>query len=291
MSTTAATLMHGYGVSPGLACAPVARLALPMTTDPDEAPGDSPAREVQRVRDALAQVAQQLTAAAAAAGGVAGAILEAGASMAQDPSLLQSAAGHIGQGKPTAHSVTLAADAYCRQLRELGGDMADRVTDLHDIRNRAVALLLDVPLPGIPQPGHPFILVAHDLSPADTAGLATSGAVALLTEASGPTSHTAILARTLGLPSVVGCREAATLTDGTPVILDGQSGTVEAHPAPERLRQAQRQSKARAQHQTHGPGRMADGHSTARAVATAGGLQNLSHYRHAARHEPASQGD
>ncbi|MFJ5779862.1 phosphoenolpyruvate--protein phosphotransferase [Streptomyces sp. NPDC093094] len=254
--------MSGYGVSPGLACAPVARLALPVTTDPDEAPGGNPAREVQRVRDALTQVAQQLTS-AAAAGGVAGVILEAGAAMAQDPALLQAAAGYIGQGRPTAHSVTLAVDAYCRQLRELGGYMADRVTDLQDIRNRTVALLLGVPLPGIPRPGRPFVLVAHDLSPADTAGLADSDAVALLTEAGGPTGHTAILARILGLPAVVGCGEAAALTDGTPVILDGQSGTVEAHPPPERLRQALHQAEAGAHYQTRGPGRTADGHSVA----------------------------
>ncbi|RSO10020.1 phosphoenolpyruvate--protein phosphotransferase [Streptomyces sp. WAC 05379] len=254
--------MSGHGVSQGLVCAPVARLTPPATTDPEEAPGDNPAHEVQRVREALAQVARQLTA-AAADGGVAGAILQAAAAMAQDPALLQAAAGHIGQGSPTAHSVTLAIDAYCRQLRELGGYMADRVTDLEDIRNRAIALLLDVPLPGIPQPGGPFVLVAHDLSPADTAHLATSDAVALLTEAGGPTSHTAILSRSLGLPAVVGCHEAARLTDGTPVILDGRTGTVEVHPTPQRLHQARQQSQATPQHQTFGPGRTADGHGIA----------------------------
>ena len=62
-----------------------------------------------------------------------------------------------------------------------------------------------LPMPGVPDPGHPFVLVARDLAPADTAGLDPARVLALVTEDGGPTSHTAIVARALGLPAVVRC--------------------------------------------------------------------------------------
>src|SRR5437588_376560 len=81
---------------------------------------------------------------------------------------------------------------------------AVRAADIEDLRDRAVARILGVPMPGIPDPGHPYILIADDLAPADTATLDPSLVLALVTVRGGPTSHTAILARALGLPAVVG---------------------------------------------------------------------------------------
>ncbi|MFJ9752290.1 phosphoenolpyruvate--protein phosphotransferase [Streptomyces chartreusis] len=251
--------MTGYGVSPGLACAPMVRMTPPAVTDPGEEPGADPAHEVQRVREALTEVAEQLS--AIATDKTAGEILEAGATMARDPALVQAAADHIGQGTPTAHSLSLAIDAYCAQLEGTGGYMAERAADLRDIRNRAVALLLDVPMPGIPRPGHPFILAAEDLSPADTAQLAGRDVMGLLTEKGGPTGHTAILARSLGLPAVVGCPQAATLPNGTLLLLDGSAGTVEPHPSAHRRQRAVEAALERRQPRAKGPGRTADQHA------------------------------
>lgn len=259
MSPTSLTAT-GHGVSPGLAYAPMIRMTPPVVTDPDGPPGDDPGHEVQRVRRALADVAAHLRA-IAATGGTAGAILEAGAAMAGDPALVRAAADHIGRGTPTAHSLSLAIDAYCAQLEATGGYMAERAADLRDIRDRAVALLTGVPMPGIPRPGRPFILAAVDLSPADTAQLADSDAVGLLTERGGPTGHTAILASSLGLPAVVGCPQAADLPDGTPLLLDGRAGTVEAHPSPERRRRALEQARTGTRPSAKGPGRTADEHA------------------------------
>ncbi len=108
-----------------------------------------------------------------------------------------------------------------------GGFLAERVTDLDDIRDRVVAAVLGLALPGVPQPGHPFVLVAADLAPADTATLDAAVVLALVTERGGPTSHTAILARTLGIPAVVSCVDAAGIADGVFVRVDGETGTVE----------------------------------------------------------------
>ena len=71
------------------------------------------------------------------------------------------------------------------------------------------------------------MLVADDLAPADTVGLDPATVLALVTERGSPTSHTAILARSLGLPAVVGLPGAAGLADGTVVRVDGAAGTVE----------------------------------------------------------------
>ncbi|MFJ8636345.1 phosphoenolpyruvate--protein phosphotransferase [Streptomyces sp. NPDC093568] len=269
--------MAGYGVSPGLACAPLVRMTPPVVTDPEEEPGADPGHEVQRIRQALTDVAAQLR--AVADGGTAGAILEASAAMAGDPALVHAAADHIGRGTPTAHSLSLAIDAFCAQLEEAGGYMAERAADLRDIRNRAVALLMKVPMPGIPRPGHPFVLAAEDLSPADTAQLAEGDVVGLLTEQGGPTGHTAILARSLGLPAVVGCPQAADLPDGTLVLLDGGAGTVEPHPSAQRRQQALEAALARRQPQTRGPGRTADQH----AVTLLSNIGTLSDAAHAAQ--------
>jgi phosphotransferase system enzyme I (PtsI) len=105
-----------------------------------------------------------------------------------------------------------------------GGFLAERVADLDDIRDRVIATLLGVALPGVPQPGHPYILIALDLAPADTAQLDPDLVLALVTERGGPTSHTAILARTLGIPAVVACARCTDIADGTPVTVDATAG-------------------------------------------------------------------
>ncbi len=79
-------------------------------------------------------------------------------------------------------------------------------------------------------PEVPSVLVAEDLAPSDTAGLDPALVVALVTERGGPTSHTAIIARQLGIPCVVGVGGAVALAGGTPVLVDGTAGTVESHP-------------------------------------------------------------
>ena len=73
--------------------------------------------------------------------------------------------------------------------------MAERVADVADIRNRLVAELLGREAPGVPVRTEPFVLVARDLAPADTALLDPAICLAIVTLEGGPTSHTAILSR------------------------------------------------------------------------------------------------
>ena len=98
----------------------------------------------------------------------------------------------------------------------MGGLMAERVTDLRDIERRVVANLVGEPEPGVPTPDEPSVLVAEDLAPSDTAVLDPGLVIGLVTERGGPTSHTAIIARQLGLPCVVGAGGAMEIPAGSP---------------------------------------------------------------------------
>jgi len=218
--------IHGLGVSPGVARAPLARLAPPVVTSRADPVTEEPEAALARVEWALGAVAAEMAERAERAEGVAADILSTTSAMAGDASLVAAAGEQLRAGSPTGHAVTLAVESFCAQLEAHGGYLAERVTDLRDIAARAVALLAGVPMPGIPAPGHPIVLTARDLSPADTATLAGSDVVALLTEEGGPTSHTAILAKSLGLPAVVGCRAAAEIPAGVPVLVDGSTGEV-----------------------------------------------------------------
>lgn len=145
--------------------------------------------------------------------------------------------------------------------------MAERVADIRDVRDRIIAEILRVDMPGVPERDEPFVLVATDLAPADTAALAGGHCVALVTEQGGPTSHTAIIARSLGLPAVVGVTGAVGIPVGSTLLVDGGRGTVEVDPPASRVAEAQ---AAATVVEFDGSGRLADGHRVA-LLANVGG--------------------
>ncbi|MFI6814395.1 phosphoenolpyruvate--protein phosphotransferase [Nonomuraea sp. NPDC050328] len=248
--------LRGLGVSPGRAAGPVVRMAAPPVLPP---PGT--AHSERTVGEGLAAVADELEARAARAGGAAGEILEAQAMMAADPMLREAAEDLVKEGLDPAHALDAAFATHREALVAAGGYFAERAADLDDLRNRAVAAVLGLPMPGVPDPGHPFVLVAEDLSPADTAGL-SGDVLALVTEKGGPTSHTAILARGRGLPAVVACEGALGLAEGALVAVDGGSGEVVAGLEPGEVARIQAEAAAERTRLSgsRGPGRTADGH-------------------------------
>ena len=106
-------------------------------------------------------------------------------------------------------------------LRGLGGYMAERATDLYDVRDRAICELRGLPEPGVPAFEGTVILVARDLAPAETATLNPDTVLGIITEVGGPTSHTAILAAQLGIPAIVKCEGIMDVEEGTALALDG----------------------------------------------------------------------
>lgn len=218
--------LRGVGVSPGVVVGPVARVVRP-SAEPSSRPAPDVDAEVECLARALRTVAEDLTARSAAASGEIAEILSATAMMAEDPALASQAQQFVRDHRVTAQrAVWVVADEYAVKLAGLGGYLAERASDVRDVRDRVVAELDGIPPPGLPEPGHPHVLVATDLAPADTAGLDPSLVLALVTEQGGPTGHTAIIARSLGLAGVVACPSAASLVDGDLVRVDGAAGTV-----------------------------------------------------------------
>ncbi|HEY4019368.1 MAG TPA: phosphoenolpyruvate--protein phosphotransferase [Pseudonocardiaceae bacterium] len=220
------TRLTGVGVSPGLASGPVVLVAPPLPEPPEHPAPADPTAEAARIEPAAKLVADRLEAAAKVADGDAAAILETTAAMAADPALIEQAEELVRGGLPAPRAVYQAAATFAGALEAAGGYLAERVTDIIDIRNRLVAELLGLAPPGVPELAGPSILVAKDLAPADTAGLDPAKVLALVTEEGGPTSHTAILARALGIPAVVACRGILD-QELTGLVVDGDTGEVE----------------------------------------------------------------
>ena len=259
------TELKGIGVSPGFAGGPAYRVAPPPTLPVLDPVALDPETEARRAVAALASVAAELNRRAAAAHGAAAEILRAEAMMAEDPELADAAEETARTGLSAARAIDTALAVHREAFEAAGGYLAERVADLDDIRNRAVAICLGQPMPGIPSPGRPFVLVARDLAPADTASLDPDRVLALVTEDGGPTSHTAILARTLGLPAVVRCTGALEVADGELVTVDGATGTVVTGAGAAEVEAAGAAEVARRQRLSaaSGPGRTADGHPVA----------------------------
>ncbi|WP_430298489.1 putative PEP-binding protein, partial [Sinomonas sp. B1-1] len=194
-------------------------------------------------------------------------VLEATALMAADPMLVKGAVKLLdpssdGGARSAERAVWESGAAVAAKLESLGGYMAERAADVLDVRARLVAELRGLPAPGIPASPTPFVLAAHDLAPADTATLDPARVLALVTSGGGPQSHTAILARALGLPAVVAAPGVEAIPDGTPVYVDGAAGTVATAPGqPERDAAAAWAAQAAALAGGFtGANRLADGH-------------------------------
>ena len=185
---------------------------------------------------------------------------------------------------PLCSAVVQAVEQFVAMFTQLGGLMAERVTDLQDIRDRVIAELSGLPEPGVPLPDIPSILCAEDLAPADTAGLDPKLVVALATTLGGPTSHTAIIARQLGIPCVVAVDGLDVVAAETMVLVDGTLGTVTVSPDPAAAGEAVAAAQREAERAAHwsGPGATADGH----AVSIFANVQDGAAAR-AARETPA----
>ncbi|WP_072687668.1 phosphoenolpyruvate--protein phosphotransferase [Rhodococcus marinonascens] len=256
-------IVRGTPVVPGIAFAPVIWTA----PRPEVVPGmpriDASTRDGEKVRfeEAAALVSQRLRDRATTVSGAAAQVLLANATMAVDRGWLGAAQKLIADGTPAEEAAVEATEQFVALFTNMGGLMAERVTDLRDIRDRVVSELLGLPEPGILVPATPSILCAQDLAPADTAGLDPEMIIGLVTVLGGPTSHTAIIARQLGIPCVVAVHGLESVTSGTSALLNGEAGELVVEPDPGEARAAVEQGRAdRMRIQAwNGPGRTSDG--------------------------------
>lgn len=258
-------VLTGIGVSGGTAHGPVVVVAPPVRAPQDEPAAADPAAALEQIRAALDEVAADLDARAGRVEGDAAEVLAATALIARDPSLRSAAQAHLDAGSGPAAAIEAAVEQFAEQFAALGGYFAERVADLRDVGARAVAVVLGVPAPGVPELTVPSVVFATDLAPAETAVLDPSLVVAIVTAEGGRTSHTAILAAQRGIPAVVRCEEALDLMPGTAVAVDGDAGEVVVEPTPERVGDlaARGERRRAALAGSSGPGRTSDGHAVA----------------------------
>ena len=254
-----ANVRRGQPASAGIAVGPVLQCR-PEPAKPVEAFTQAAGVEVEQRRFEAALTAAQAELIALREsvkrrlGDSEAAIFGAHLELLEDPELATAARAGIAIGQGASVAWRAAIDAQAEQM--VGGDetLAARVADLRDVGARVLGHL-NGGAGSEPQlarlvaaQGEPVIVVAQDLSPSETAGLDPERVLAICTVGGGPNAHTAILARALGLPAIVGA-EAAVLdiADGELIILDGGQGTLTLAPDAARLtaaRQAVQQQRA-----------------------------------------------
>lgn len=258
-------LLRGKPVVPGAVTAPVTWVtARPALPGPDATvPEDRRDAEFAAFTAAVDAVADRLSSRAETVDGHARQVLEATVAIARDRAWAKKVKKSVAGGQAADYAVRQATDDFVAMFVKAGGVMADRVTDLRDVRDRVIAELHGEPEPGVPVVDAPHVLFADDLAPADTATLDPSLIVAVVTEKGGATSHTAIIARQLNIPCVVAVgADLRAIPADTPVLVDASAGTVETGvPADEAQRRvAEAADRAARISSWTGPCATADGH-------------------------------
>jgi phosphoenolpyruvate-protein phosphotransferase (PTS system enzyme I) len=258
--------LKGTAVVPGVGYGAVVRPSgapvLPDAGSDDPVAEPDRAGELERFSAAVEAVAVRLENRTAQASGPAAEVLSATATLARDRGLKALVQQHTAAGATAEVATVRAVDQLEQMFRSAGGLMAERVTDLRDIRSRVVADLTGQDEPGVPTPAEPAVLLSDDLAPADTAGLDPRRILAIATTLGGPTSHTAIIARQLAIPCVVAVSGLDDVPAGASVLVDGSTGEVVVSPdateATARVEAAQAEQTRSAA--WTGPGATSDGH-------------------------------
>lgn len=227
----------GLPASPGVALGAVRRFHTPPLEVVDR-PAASPAEE-RAALDAALEAARrdvqgQRAAVAGRAGAYRAAIFDAHLLLLEDEALAGAARRSIDQGASASRAWRDAVTAVARSWEALDDPyQRERAADVWSVGDQVLARVLGVPAPR-PRLDEPGVLVTADLAPADAAALDPDSALGVATAFGGPTSHAAVLARSLGIPAVVGLGESVLdLAEGTPVALDGGGGVLIVDPAAE----------------------------------------------------------
>jgi len=266
------TRLSGRAAAPGAAIGPAFVLAPPLvlTGLPEMASGSRKEEQARllgalgRAETELRELAQTVT---ASAGEEEGEIFEAHAEFAADPELIRLAEQAVAGGASAERAVVDAFETFRELLVASASEyLAARAADLDDVRDRVVKILIGLSTSG-DKPDRRSVIVAHELTPSQTASIPVDLIAGIATETGSPTSHAAILARALGVPAVVACAGLlSAIHVGVDVAIDGRAGQAIVDPDPsEREAIARRHEKEERRRDALGalrdePGRTADGH-------------------------------
>lgn len=228
--------MTGVCASAGLAVGTVFKLKKTVLEVDEFAPGD----QRKLLDEGLLAARREITALLNSADSSEGDIFKAHLELLDDPEVLDAAYTELGRGKSAAFAWQKAYTAQAESLSRLqNGMLAARAVDLRDVGQRTLRLILGYAEedPEIPDQ---TVIFADELSPSQTASMDRTKVRGLCTVIGGTLSHSAILARSMGIPALAGLPEQALrIADGTRVILDASNGLLEIDPPPARLAEAE----------------------------------------------------
>ena len=226
--------IKGIAAAPGIAIGPVYQFKQSELEIEETFTGSSEEQTrlqeaIERARGQLATLRKQMLARAAAAEAD---IFDVHLEILDDPDLLDAVLDKINAKQTAAQAWQAIIDARAKMVAGLDDPLlAARSADLHDVGYRVLRLLAGSDDQGLKLPDHPVIILAHDLSPSDTASLDKDRVLGFCTAAGGPTAHSAIIARALSLPAIVSAGEKALdIEDGTMVIVNGTNGLLTIEP-------------------------------------------------------------
>ena len=202
-----------------------------------------PAGEEDRLQASLVETRRQILAVQErlreALGAKEAQIFDAHLLVLEDPMLIEEATRFIREDLVTAEfALHKASEKYAEALGKVDDSyLSERAADIRDVAQRVLADLMDQALcTGLADLTEPCVVVAHDLTPSDTAMMDPAMVLGFATEVGSRTSHTAILARSLRIPAVLGLGEAISeLHTGESVLLDGFNGFVVIDPSEQTL--------------------------------------------------------
>ena len=235
-------VIKGVGAAPGIAVGPIFHfqqveldLDNPETLSADNQIDLSEA--LTRAKAQLAELHQQMTNKKLRAEA---AIFEAHTELLDDPELNEAVQVRVNTGQSPAKAWKATIDERAAGIAALNDPLlAARAADLRDVGKRVLRLMLGLSEKSISMPTTPVVVVARELSPSDTASFDPERVLGFGLVEGGPTSHIAILARALGIPAIVGVDESMlALEEKTPVILNGNDGTLTVNPASDILERA-----------------------------------------------------
>lgn len=240
-------VFSGVSASPGAAVGVVVQLQ-DVAIEVEEF-GATPGMEKSKLAAALAEAGQQLSdlfeQTQKTAGSDKAAIFAAHQELLADPELLAESEKLIDQGRSAAFAWQQTVNKQAAALAEMKNELlAGRANDLRDVGKRVLRLLTGKVEQKLSLPEN-TVLIAHDLSPSDTASLDRERVVGFATVGGGASSHAAILARSLLLPAVSGLSpNVLNILNGTPVLLDGTKGELRLNPGEAEKQAAARQEQA-----------------------------------------------
>lgn len=230
-------MLKGIAASDGVAIAKAYLLVQPDLSFDKKSVDDTSAEE-SRLDAALAKSTTELQAirekAAQSLGEEEAQVFDAHLMVLADPEMIGQIKQNIQDNKVNAESALKeVTDMYIGMFEAMDDNayMQERAADIRDVAKRILAHLLGVTLPNPSMINEEVVVVAHDLTPSDTAQLDRTYVKAFVTDIGGRTSHSAIMARSLEIPAIVGTKEiTAKVKEGDILAVNGIDGDVIVHP-------------------------------------------------------------